>query len=220
MPELKTEIRPAAARPDALPTGRRQEQSEQRRQRILAAARGCFGREGYAGATIGRIAAEAGVSNGLLYQFYRNKDHLFEVVLKDVVRDWVRALVPSDAELEQPGQALELMFRRSVAFCASNPLLSALLSGDPALQLQRITMASEDRLEAHRDLVAGILERGIARGEFRPGLDVASIADLIVQLTADYSRRAYAPDPRFPSTPTVIDAVVQFIREGVAAPTD
>lgn len=201
----------------ALPTGRRREQSEERRQRILAAARRCFGNGGYAGATIGRIAAEAGVSNGLLYQFYRSKDHLFEVVLKDVVRDWVRALVPDKEELERPALALELMFRRSVEFCATNPLLSGLLSSDPALQLQRITMASEDRLEAHRDLVASILERGMALGEFNRELDVASVADLIVQLTADYSRRAYAPDPRFPSTTTTIDAVVAFIRNGVAA---
>lgn len=201
----------------AAPPGLRQEQSEQRRQRILAAARSCFGGEGYAGATIGRIAKEAGVSNGLLYQFYRNKDHLFEVVLKDVVRDWVRALVPRRDENHSPALALELMFRRSVEFCATDPLLPALLSSDPALQLQRITMASEDRLEPHRQLVAEILKSGIADQSFRSDLDVTSVADLIVQLTADYSRRAYARDPRFPATPTVIDAVVAFIYNAVAA---
>jgi AcrR family transcriptional regulator len=123
--------------------GRRQAESERRRQNILAAARRCFGRDGYAGATVALIAEEAGVSNGLLYQFFRSKDHLLEVVLKDLVRDWVRALVPRSEERERPGLALEQMFRRSVAFCATNPLLPALLSSDPSLQLQRITAASE-----------------------------------------------------------------------------
>lgn len=198
-------------------SSRRREESERRRASILAAARRCFGRDGYAGATVALIAEEAGVSNGLLYQFFRNKDHLLEVVLKDVVRDWVRALVPKEDEQEHPAFALEQMFRRSVAFCATNPLLPALLSSEPTLQLQRITMASAGRLDAHRALVASILERGISQGEFRADLDVASSADLICQLTSDYSRRAYAADPDFPATPEIIDAVVRFIHDGVEA---
>jgi AcrR family transcriptional regulator len=197
--------------------GRRREASERRRQSILDAARTCFGRDGYAGATVARIAEEARVSNGLLYQFFRNKDELLEVVLKEVVRDWVRALVPREHEREQPALALEQMFRRSVEFCATNPLLPALLSSDPSLQLQRISVAAEGRLDAHRELIASILERGIELGEFQADLDVVSVADLISQLTADYSRRAYVPNPDFPVTPKIVDAGVRFILDAVRA---
>jgi AcrR family transcriptional regulator len=197
--------------------GRRREASERRRQSILDAARTCFGRDGYAGATVARIAEEARVSNGLLYQFFRNKDELLEVVLKEVVRDWVRALVPREHEREQPALALEQMFRRSVEFCATNPLLPALLSSDPSLQLQRISVAAEGRLDAHRELIASILERGIELGEFQADLDVGSVADLISQLTADYSRRAYVPNPDFPVTPKIVDAGVRFILDAVRA---
>lgn len=195
--------------------GRRREESERRRQSILAAARRCFGRDGYAGATVARIAEEAGVSNGLLYQFFRNKDHLLETVLRDVVRDWVRAMVPREDEERSPARALEGMLRRSVEFCRTHPLLPALLSRDPDLQLQRITMASADRVEPHRELVASILRQGIAAGDFRADLDVPSVADVICQLQSDYSRRAYADDPRFPATPALIDAAVRFILDAV-----
>jgi len=198
--------------------GRRRHASERRRRAILDAARVCFGREGYAGATVARIAEEAGVSNGLLYQFFRNKDELLTVVLKDVMRDWVRALVPREDERARPAEALEQMFRRSVEFCATNPLLPALLSSDPALQLQRIRMASEGRLDAHRQLIASILERGIELDEFREDLDVVSAADVISQLTADYSMRPYRADPRFPATPRIVDATVRFILDAVRAP--
>ena len=75
----------------AAPAGRRVAESERRRQNILEAARRCFGRDGYAGATVARIAKEAGVSNGLLDQFFRNKDHLFDVVLREVLRDHLHA---------------------------------------------------------------------------------------------------------------------------------
>ncbi len=196
---------------------RRQDQSQLRRARILDAARACFGRDGYAGATVACIAREAGVSNGLLYQFFRNKEQLFGVVLKQVVRDWVRAMVPRSDSAETPAQALEGMFRRSVDFCRSTPLLPALLSQDPALQLQRIQMASAERIEPHRKLVASILQAGVASGEFRSDLDVRSAADLICQLQSDYSRRAYADDPRFPLTPAIIEAAVRFIHDAVRA---
>jgi TetR/AcrR family fatty acid metabolism transcriptional regulator len=184
---------------------------------VLDAARVCFGRDGYAGATVARIAREAGVSNGLLYQFFSNKDHLFEVVLEDVIRDWSRAMVPR-AEAEATAAAkLEGMLRRSVEFCRSTPLLPALLSRDRALQLQRIAGATQDRLEPHRDLVASILREGIAASEFQPDLDVQRVADAICLLQSEYSSRAYTDSPRLPADAPMVDALVRLIHDAVRA---
>ncbi len=198
-----------------LPAGSRQQKSEARRQSILAAARKCFGESGFAGATVGAMAKQAGVSNGLLYQFFRNKDHLLEVVLEEVIRDWVRAMVPRESE--SAGEALEGMFRRSVEFCRTHRLLPALLVGEQELKLGRVSEASADRVQPHRDLVASLLQRGIDSGEFRAELDVPAVADVICQLQADYSGRAYRRDPRYPDSPAIIDAAVGFIRSGVLA---
>ena len=199
------------------PVGRRQEESERRRQSILEAARRCFGTEGYAGATVARIAEEAGVSHGLLYQFFDSKDDLFDVVLQDVIRDWVREMVPADPD-EPAADALEGMLRRSVQFCRTNPLLPAVMAKDPALRLQRLSPAAADRVEPHRELVASILRRGIDAGELRSDLDVKAVADLICQLQAEYSRRAYTRDPRYPVGPRVLDAVARFVRDAVERP--
>jgi hypothetical protein len=107
------------------------------------------------------------------------------------------------------------MFRRSVDFCRAHPLLPALLRGDEELQLTRIREAGRDRVQPHRDLVASILRRGIEAGEFEPDLDVASAADVICQLQADYSARAYRRDPRFPDSPAIIDAAIRLILDAV-----
>jgi AcrR family transcriptional regulator len=196
-------------------SGARQAGSRERRRRILEAARACFGEAGFAGATVGAIAERAGVSNGLLYQFFRSKEHLFEVVLQEIIRDWVRAMVPRQAEPESAAEALEGMFRRSVEFCRAHPLLPALLRDDEGLQLSRIREAGRDRIQPHRELVASILRRGIEAGEFRADLDVASAADVICQLQSDYSGRAYRRDPRFPDSPAIIDCAVRLILDAV-----
>ena len=219
MPVSTQEIRRPLAGEDASLPGtagsRRQEESERRRQRVLEAAQECLGELGYARATVTEIARRAGVSNGLLYQFFRNKEDLLEQVLADVLREWVRAMVPH--EQESAADALEGMFRRSVDFCRSHPLLPALLREDPELQLSRITYAGRDRVQPHRDLVASLLERGIEAGEFRSDLDLAATADVICQLQADYSGRAYRSQPQFPDDPRIIDAAIGLIRTAVRA---
>jgi AcrR family transcriptional regulator len=192
----------------------RQAASEDRRQRILDAARTCLAEHGADGATVEAIAGRAGVSNGLLYQFFQNKEHLLEVVLEGAIRDWVRALA-ADSRTDSAARTLDGMLRRSVAFCRSHPLLPALLAGEGGLA--RIGRIGHGRVAAHRELVASILERGIATGEFRLDLDVPATADVICQLQAHYSARAYRRDPDYPDSPAVIEAVSEFIRNAVSA---
>jgi AcrR family transcriptional regulator len=196
--------------------GLRHSESERRRQAILAAARDCFGRLGFAGATVETIAGEAGVSNGLLYQFFRNKEHLFEVVLGEVVRDWARAMAAGERE-PSAARALEVMFRNAVEFARGNPLLAALLTGDAQLQLERFRVRSADRVQPHRELVARILRRGIEAGEFEADLDVPRVADVVCQLQSDYSTRAYRRDPLHPSDAPLVEVAIRFVLDAVRA---
>jgi AcrR family transcriptional regulator len=201
---------------EAVAPGRRQAESERRRQAILAAARRCYGKLGYAGATVGTIAREAGVSNGLLYQFFRGKEHLVEVVIDELHRDWVRAMLPRDAADASAADALEGMFRRSVEFCRTHPLLPALLNNDRDLQLERLRRnVGARRIDAYRDHVAGLIRGGIEAGEFQPDLDVSSTADVVCQLQVDYSGRAYRRDPAFPSGAEVVDAAVRLVLDAL-----
>jgi len=51
---------------------------------IIAAAFEAFGGEGYTDASVGQIAARAGVAKGAVYHHFASKDVLFEVVLESV----------------------------------------------------------------------------------------------------------------------------------------
>lgn len=59
---------------------RRREQAEVTRQRIAAAARTVFMRDGWAGTTVDAVAAEAGVSVATVYKTYRTKRGLAAAV--------------------------------------------------------------------------------------------------------------------------------------------
>jgi AcrR family transcriptional regulator len=60
-----------------------QDQLEARRHEILGAARGCFARYGYEGATVRRLEEATGLSRGAIFHHFRDKDSLFLAVAED-----------------------------------------------------------------------------------------------------------------------------------------
>jgi AcrR family transcriptional regulator len=60
-----------------------QDQLEARRHEILGAARTCFARHGYEGATVRRLEEETGLSRGAIFHHFRDKDSLFLAVAED-----------------------------------------------------------------------------------------------------------------------------------------
>ncbi|GGF13077.1 TetR family transcriptional regulator [Halobacillus andaensis] len=60
-----------------------QEHLEQRRANILAAAKRVFSKQGYTKTTMKDVMEEAKVSRGGLYQYFSNKEDLYEALLKE-----------------------------------------------------------------------------------------------------------------------------------------
>jgi AcrR family transcriptional regulator len=56
---------------------------QERRERILNAARNVFFKKGYLGATVRDIALEAELSPGLIYHYYDNKDALYGAICEE-----------------------------------------------------------------------------------------------------------------------------------------
>lgn len=59
------------------------ERSSDKRQQIIDAAINLFSEKGYHGATTALISKEAGVSQGLLFHYFRDKEDLFTSIVKN-----------------------------------------------------------------------------------------------------------------------------------------
>jgi AcrR family transcriptional regulator len=64
-----------------------QQIKDARREAILDAARRVFARKGLAATRIGDIAAEADISQGLLYHYFPNKEALFTAIVEGALRE-------------------------------------------------------------------------------------------------------------------------------------
>ncbi len=94
--------KPITAAPD--PEGR----GQSRRQQILDAAAACFIREGFHGASIARIAKEAGMSAGNLYHFFSGK----EAMIAALVQRRLDQSLTLFAEIEAAADPVQAMLER------------------------------------------------------------------------------------------------------------
>jgi AcrR family transcriptional regulator len=79
---------------------------EERRGQIVRAAVKLFSEEGYYTTTIQQIAKEAGVSTGLIYQYFGDKDDILFLTLKLVLETYEHEIPPRLEGIEHPVERL------------------------------------------------------------------------------------------------------------------
>ena len=83
----------------------RPERKAERRAQIVAAARTCFARSGFHNATLQDVFAEAGLSAGCVYNYFRSKDELM-LAIADERHEDERRLIAEVSEMDDPVAAL------------------------------------------------------------------------------------------------------------------
>lgn len=79
---------------------------EERRGQIVRAAVKLFSEQGYYTTTIQQIAREAGVSTGLIYQYFRDKDDILFLTLKLVLDTYEHDIPPQLEGVDNPVERL------------------------------------------------------------------------------------------------------------------
>ena len=169
---------------------------EARPEEILGAALDVFVERGFARARLEEVARRAGVTKGTIYLYFKSKEALFKAVVRGTI-------VPVIAQ----GEALAQSFTGSARDLVEQLVRSywtlvgeTRLAGIPKLMMAEaatfpaLTKFYYDEVvtRGHR-LMAGVIERGIKSGEFRP-VDVAIAAKLAMSplMHATVVRLAFA----------------------------
>ncbi|HEV8357471.1 MAG TPA: TetR/AcrR family transcriptional regulator [Gemmatimonadales bacterium] len=195
---------------------------EERPEEILSAALEVFGEIGFANATLDAVARKAGVCKGTLYLYFDSKDALFREMLRSKCG---AALALAEERLDgfrgTAGEALEFFIRcmwdevRRPEMVRIARLVHAELGRFP--ELARFHFS--EVIVRSRRLVARILDRGVAEGEFRPtahGFAVRAIPAFLVQ--GAMSQRGFGQyDPDAITDDQLVEGVIDLVRHGVLA---
>ena len=163
-------------------TARRWERrKEARPAEIVAAALQLFSDRGFAATRLDDVATVAGVSKGTVYLYFESKEQLFEAVVREAVAPNIaRAEALVDA-FEGPTPDLLRALFTFVGEVLETPLTGVmkLIVAESGNFPQLARMYADLVLRRAFALMRRILERGVARGEFRP-LDPDATVPLVV----------------------------------------
>jgi TetR/AcrR family transcriptional regulator, transcriptional repressor of aconitase len=170
------------------------------RQRILDGAHRAFRARGYRGTSIPLIAAEAGVSVGLIYRYFASKEELFLSVCQAQSDLQLNELAALLSTIPDPHARLDAAIRFFVASLMEDGwgaiIIHAQAEADRNPRLRDMLIRISDQ---HRGFSAMFIRELIARGEAPPDMDVDSaslaVALLLQGAVADQAERGASWDP-------------------------
>jgi TetR/AcrR family transcriptional regulator, acrAB operon repressor len=198
-------------------TGRKAEQSQNTRRRLVASATELFARKGYRDASIQEIADAAGISRGSIFWHFGSKEGLLWAVAEELFARWEHeVLVPEVGE----ATGIEAVLRSLDAH-------RAFLTGETdahrlfyVLMFEalgpRADLAGEyARLHRHfRTLGAAWIVRGMEKGEVRADTDSQAIAVAIVGALGGIAYQ-YLLDPAGVDLDRVYGALARTLERGL-----
>ncbi|HHW43062.1 MAG TPA: TetR/AcrR family transcriptional regulator [Desulfotomaculum sp.] len=146
---------------------------------IIEAAVKVIAEYGYHNAQVSRIAREAGVADGTIYLYFRNKEDvlisLFRVKMGEFIEAGEKEIRACPGAGEQLARLIHLHFANLEADRHLAQVMQIQLrQPDPAIR-----RGIAEPLRVYFRLIEEIVRRGVETGEFRPDLDVRLARQMI-----------------------------------------
>lgn len=213
-----------------LPLSRTPAPSHRRRkdarpQELLDAGLELFVEKGFAATRSEEIAARAGVSKGTLYLYYPSKEEL----LKAVIRESLVGRIAAGAAQIRRSTAPSAQLLREVFAPWWLQVIASPASGVIKIVVTEVRNFPDlaeyyrrEVIEAGQQLIADVLERGIARGEFAP-VDTMLVAHslclpMVMLCLHKHSLGACAPVATLSNPEPFIRAHIELVLRGLQAP--
>jgi len=162
---------------------------EERKKQILHAAARVFAAKGFEGATISDIAREAGISEGSIYNYFKNKNDLLVSLPRQMLEPTIetmsaRMAITGDANSLAPEQMLTMVAHNIVHALQQNAhIFRALISALPTMKrsqrekyLNQVVMYASGKFETY---FAEQIKRGVFCSNQKPSIMVRAFIGML-----------------------------------------
>jgi AcrR family transcriptional regulator len=178
-----------------------------RRQQIVGAAVALFSDEGYDRTTVQEIAAKAGVSTGLIYQYVEDKDDILLLSILSVIEAYNREIPAALEGVDDPLERFRVAvgtYCRVVDRLRKATVLSYRSTRSLPPEQRRLIMQAEVQTNG---LIAATIEECVACGVFR-AIDVEFLTHQAVMLAHSWALKHWRLSRQY--------TIDQYIDEGLA----
>ena len=155
------------------------ERMQDRHDTLLDAAKRVFAEKGFEGASIADIARVAGISDGLVYRYFRNKRDLLYGVLK---KFYERILVDLENEVfkNRPFRVrLEALIKRHIEVFVSDTDLCRLFIAEVRVASDYEGSSIQDLNRRYTSVLIRIVREAVKTGEVKPDVNPKLLRDVI-----------------------------------------
>jgi len=171
---------------------------EEKRRQILEVAEGCFLRDGFRGASISDICAEAQMSPGHLYHYFKSK----EAIVRDLTEVHLQRVASRFEEMTAKTNVLEAFLSEIDVWRKQRTKRNPALIHEVVAEASRnpaIAEILQRRTQALRDMLAGFLREGQQREQIDRQLDPDLAAAVVLSLVDFIDGLATKGDEKFNS---------------------
>ena len=136
-----------------------------KRERILDAAEKVFAERGFFAAKVADVAREAGVADGTIYLYFKNKDDLLVSLFEARMEIVNRTLAEAVAGADRPRAQLEAFVRAYLALIAEQPTAAEVLTIELRQSTKFMKEYDNPQFADFLRMLGGIIADGQARGE-------------------------------------------------------
>jgi TetR/AcrR family fatty acid metabolism transcriptional regulator len=140
-------------------------------QRITDAAVAVFAERGFHLARIRDIAQRAGVADGTIYLYFRNKEEILLSIFEEKMDLLLQGVHEALADVADPTEQLRAFARFHFGQVERNQAVAEVLQVELRLSNKFLKEYRPHKLWAYLGVLAAILERGKAAGCFAPHVD-------------------------------------------------
>jgi len=149
-----------------------QKKNNEKYEAILTAAVKVIGQAGYHNAPISKIAREAGVADGTVYLYFKNKEDILISILRETIGTIVSRI---HEELQTAGDDVVEQLKRLVTVyfetLGTNPDLAMFTQVHLRQSNAEMRKQIGDIIKPYYQIIDEIIERGMKSGVFRQNLD-------------------------------------------------
>ena len=171
---------------------------EEKRGQILEVAERCFLRDGFRGASISDICAEAQMSPGHLYHYFKSK----EAIVRDLTEVHLQRVASRFEEMTAKTNVLEAFLSEIDVWRKQRTKRNPALIHEVVAEASRnpaIAEILQRRTQALRDMLAGFLREGQQREQIDRQLDPDLAAAVVLSLVDFIDGLATKGDEKFNS---------------------
>jgi len=183
---------------------------------ILRAAIKVFARSGFFNAKVADVAREAGVADGTVYLYFKNKDDILVSIFNHVMEEALWLGRQQLGEVSDPVEKLKRIVHAHLDRIGRDRNLAVVFQVELRSSTKFMEQFSSTGVTEYLDMIRGVIEEGKKKGLFREGINTTIAAKVIFGALDEMATNWVLSRKRY-SLVSTAEPVIDLLLNGIAS---